>query len=348
MSYKKSAICLKVSTVAVLLSFFQFAVAQKIGPEFTAAVEARQKTIGQNLVVLVANKDSLLYQKEWGGFNQKTVAPIASASKWFTAALILQLVDEGKLNLDDKVVKYLPYFEKYGKNYITIRHCLTHMTGIKEEGRLGKFWNKGKYNTLDEEVQAIAALEIGTNPGTEFRYGGIGLNIAGRIAEVVTKKRFDMLIRQKLFIPLGMRQTTFSTIDASPPNPSGGAKSTAADYTKFLQMLLNKGRAGGVQILSENAVAQLETVQASGAVMKGVPAAAEGFSYALGNWVLFVEAGNATAAASPGLFGTWPMIDFCRGYACIFFVKNFLGEQKSDAYMQLKKELDKSFIGNCK
>ena len=287
MSYKKSAICLKVSAVAVFLSLFQAAGAQKIGAGFTAAVEARQKTIGQNLVVLVANKDSILYQKEWGGFTQKTVAPIASASKWFTAALILQLADEGKLSLDDKVVKYLPYFEKYGKNYITIRHCLTHMTGIKEEGRLGKFWNKGKYNTLDEEVQAIAALEIGSNPGTEFRYSGIGLNIAGRIAEVVTKKRFDMLIRQKLFIPLGMRQTTFSTIDGTSPNPSGGAKSTAADYIKFLQMLLNKGKAGGVQVLSENAVAQLETVQASGSVMKGVPPAAEGFSYALGNWVIW-------------------------------------------------------------
>ena len=157
-----------------------------------------------------------------------------------------------------------------------------------------------------------------------------------------------MLIRQKLFIPLGMRQTTFSTIDGTSPNPSGGAKSTAADYIKFLQMLLNKGKAGGVQVLSENAVAQLETVQASGSVMKGVPPAAEGFSYALGNWVIAANGNNATAAASPGLFGTWPLVEFCRGYACIFFVKSFLGEQKADAYMQLKKELDQSFKRECK
>ena len=76
----------------------------------------------------------MLYKKEMGDFNAKTQAPIASCSKWLTAALVMQFVDEGKLSLDDKVVKYIPEFEKYCKSYITIRQCLSHMTGIADEG----------------------------------------------------------------------------------------------------------------------------------------------------------------------------------------------------------------------
>ena len=116
------------------------------------------------------------------------------------------------------------------------------MTGIDDEGGLlKKLAQRKKFATLEEEVNAFAARDIRANTGTDFWYGNIGLNIAGRVLEVVSKRKFDVLIRTKLLYPLGMRKTTFTNIEGGPVNPSGGAKSTAEDYMKFLVMLLNKG-----------------------------------------------------------------------------------------------------------
>jgi CubicO group peptidase (beta-lactamase class C family) len=174
----------------------------------------------------------------------------------------------------------------------------------------------------------------------------MGLNIAGRVLEVISKKKFDVLIKQKLFNPLGMRRTSFTTIDASAVNPSGGAVSTADDYMRFLVMLLNKGKYGDRQILSETSVEALMQVQVKPQQIKYAPKAAAGFTYALGSWVIEEKDGKATALASPGLFGTWPMIDWCRGYAYLVIVKNVLGEERAGAHLQLKSVVDKQFL--CK
>ncbi|MGZ3886275.1 MAG: serine hydrolase domain-containing protein [Flavisolibacter sp.] len=351
MSYKLRFICLKFSSILVFLLFLHTAFSQSKSkkddreygleryPELDAALGQYQKLLGNNLVAMVWT-DTLVFRKEMGDFNSKTEAPVASASKWLTAALILELADEGKLSLDDKVSHYLPIFESYGKNYITIRNCLSHFTGIASEPGIKGLLENRKYASLEEEVTAFAKKEIQSNPGTEFRYSNIGLNIAGRIAEVVTKKKFDQLIKQKIFNPLGMSKTTFSTLDGSAINPSGGARSTAADYMHFLQMLLQNGQYNGKQVLSPQAIKEMRTVQTTGGVIKYAPKVATGFEYALGSWVLEENAGQATALACPGLFATWPMVDWCRGYACLFFAKTLLGEQKADAYMQMKEALD--------
>ena len=347
MSYKIKTTCLKFSLVAVFMLFVQAAFTQKSHAELEQAIEARKAILGNDLVVIIASADTVMYQKEYGSFNNKTQVPIASSSKWLTAALVMQLVDEGKLSLDDKVSKYLPVFESYGKNYITIRHCLSHQTGIQGPANiLERMFDRKKFTTLDEEVTEFAKKEIQNNPGIDFRYNNMGVNIAGRIAEVVTKKKFDALIKQRLFTPLGMRNTTFSTLDGTSPNPSGGAKSTAADYSKFLQMILRNGNFAGKQILSEASVAEMRKVQVAKEQIKFAPKATEGFTYALGTWVQEGPAttgATATALSCPGLFGTWPVVDFSRGYTCIFFVKNLLGEQKADAYLALKKVVDKQY-----
>lgn len=311
-------------------------------------LEQKQKLLGKDFVVMIWKKDdTLIYKKQTGDFNSKTQAPIASCSKWLTAALVMTFVDEGKLSLDDNITKWLPEFEKYGKNYITIRTCLSHMTGIRSEPiTLLKLFERKKYNSLEDEVNAFAAKEIQANPTEEFRYSNIGLNIAGRVLEIISKKKFDLLARQRLFVPLGMRKTTFSTLDGSAVNPSGGALSTPDDYMHFLIMLLNKGVYQGKRILSEDAVNQMLQVQTKPEQIKYAPKAAQGFNYALGAWVIEEKEGRATAVSSPGLFGTWPMIDYCRGYAYLFFVKNLLGEERADAQMEIKKIIDQNFI--CK
>ncbi len=349
MSYKVKAICLKSSLLLAFLLLLQPLFGQYNFSELNETLTANQKTLGNNVVFLLWNKDSLLYKKEMGDFNSKTQAPIASCSKWLTAALVMMFVDEGKISLDDPVVKYIPVFGNYFKNYITIRQCLSHQTGIKsDENMFKKILERRKFSSLEEEVNSFAAKDIEANAGTEFRYSEIGLNIAGRILEIVSKRKFDLLIKQKLFNPLGMRRTTFSTIDGSAVNPSGGAQSTPEDYMKFLLMLLNKGKYNGQQLLSESAVEQMMQTQTTLDKIKYAPKVAQGYNYALGSWVEEQgKDGKANVLTSPGLFGTWPLIDFCRGYAYIVFVKNLLNEDKADANLEIKKAIDKQIPPSC-
>lgn len=312
------------------------------------ALKQNQKLLGTDIVAMIWKGDSLIYKKEMGEFNSKTQAPIASCSKWLTAALIMQFVDEGKLSLDDKIVTWLPEYKKYFKNYITIRDCLCHMTGIEDEGSfLKRILQRRKYQSLEEEVNAFASREIRANPGTDFWYGNVGLNIAGRVLEIISRKRFDVLIKTKLLTPLTMRKTSFSDLEGGALNPSGGAVSTADDYMKFLVMLLHKGKYNGVQILSENAVNEMLKVRDKPEQIKNAPKSAEGYLYASGSWVIEQKDGVATALACPGLFGTWPMVDFCRGYAYIVFVKNLLGEERANVHKQIKEIIDAQITADC-
>jgi CubicO group peptidase (beta-lactamase class C family) len=137
-------------------------------------------------------------------------------------------------------------------------------------------------------------------------------------------------------------------LNSGPVNPSGGARSTADDYMKFLVMLLNNGKYKGVQVLSEKAVSEMRKIQNTIKQIRYAPKSAEGYSYASGSWVMEEKNGIATTLASPGLFGTWPMVDYCRGYAYIVFVKNLLGEERADVHKQLKKITDKQMQSACK
>lgn len=348
---------MKVICVAGFLLFFQPLFSQYNWSELNRELESRQKQLGTDVVAMIWKGDSLVFKKEMGQFNSKTQAPIASCSKWLTAAMVMIMVDEGKISLDDYVVKYIPEFGKYFKSYITIRQCLSHMTGIADDDKfLKRLFERKKYSSLEEEVNAFAGKSIRANAGTDFWYGNIGLNIAGRILEVVTKRKFETLIKTKLFLPLGMNRTSFTNLGGGPVNPSGGAQSTADDYMKFLVMLLNKGKYNGKQILSSEAVEQMLEPQNRLDQVRYAPKAAEGYRYALGTWVMeeapqlhsLKAKGKATALASPGLFGTWPMVDYCRGYAYIVFVKDLLGEERADAHLQLKKIVDAQISNNCK
>jgi CubicO group peptidase (beta-lactamase class C family) len=348
MSYKAFFHCLKYSHLVVFLLFLQYGFGQINFKEIDNMIQEKQAVLGKDIVALIW-KDTLIYKKEMGDFKSRTQAPIASCSKWLTAALVMIFVDEGKLSLDDKVSTYLPIYAKYGKSYITIRHCLSHMTGIQSEPiKLLKLLERQKYKSLEDEVNDFAKKEIQNNPGLEFRYSNIGLNIAGRILEVISRKKFDQLMQLRLLRPLGMRNTTFSNYESS-INPSGGAKSTADDYMKFLVMLLNKGLYHGQRILSEESIQQLKKVQTKPEQIKYAPKAAAGYNYALGSWVIEEDNnGNANALSSPGLFGTWPMIDFCRGYVYLFFVKNLLGEERADIHLEIKKLIDQQIASQCK
>lgn len=350
MSLKLNPICLSCSLLSAFLLFFQFSFAQPDFSQADAVLQKNQKLLGNDVVALIYKDGKVIHSKELGEFNAKTQAPIASCSKWLTAALVMMFVDEGKIELDDPVSKYLPVFDKYMKSYVTIRMCLAHTTGIEsEKSLLIKTLQRNKYQSLEEEVNALAAKEISNNAGTEFHYGGIGLNIAARILEVISKKSFDRLIQDKLLRPCKMKFTTFVNENGYAPNPSGGARSTANDYINFLSMILNKGVFEGKQILSAKAIEEMQKPQFTNLPIKFTPKIAEGFHYGLGEWIQEEDAnGNSTVVSSPGLFGTWPYIDKCRNYAAIIFAKSLVSEQKKDVDIQFKAAVDEAIGGGCK
>lgn len=335
---------MKVIPVLSLLLFFQPLIAQYNWSELDRKLAAEKKTLGNNVVVLICKGDSLVYQKEMGQFNPETQALIASCSKWLTATLVMQFVEAGKLRLDDPVINYIPGFDPE----LRIRHCLSHMTGIADDDKfLKRILERRKYSSLEEEVNEFAKRKQRAKPGTDFWYGNIGLNIAGRVLEIVSHQKFEVLIKENLLDPLGMKATSFEAGKGGPVNPSGGARSTAADYMKFLRMILNRGTYLGRQILSAQSIDSMKLLQTGNAGMSYAPAAGEGFGYAAGSWVVEEKDGVASTLASPGLFGTWPMVDFCRGYAYLVFVKNWLGEERANIHQELKAIIDRQFQNDC-
>ncbi len=304
-------------------------------PELNTLLSGQQKTLGNDVVALVW-KDTILFKKEMGEMGIKNDAPLALASQWLTAAMIMVLVDEGKLSLDDKVADYLPIFSTYGKNYITIRHCLTHFTGI----RAGEKLMEGKFESLETEAASYAKKEIQTNPGTEFRYSSAGMTIAGRIIEVVTKRRFDQVIKQRLFNPMKMTKTSFSTMDGSGLNPATGARSNASDMIRFLQMLLNNGNLEGKQILSETSVKEMRKIHAMMDDIKYAPKAAKNFAYTMGSWAVDGKGEEASVISSPGMYGVWPVVDWCRSYVMIVMTKEIQSEQKMETFEKIREAVE--------
>lgn len=341
---------IKTSIVALCILSFQTASSQIDTTAIADRLMRSREKLGKDIAFVLYKNGKIVYKKEIGKLTIKTPLPIGASSQWLTTALVLTFVQEGKLSLDDKVSTYLPIFTKYYKGYITIRQCLTHFTGIQSEQRITKLLQKNKFHTLEEEVNEFASKrDIQTNAGTEFRYSNVGFNIAARVLEVISKKTFDRLIQDRIIRPLAMKNTTFSNENYNDAlNPAIGAKSSAADFTNFLAMLLNKGTFNNRPILTESSVSLMHTLTTEASQVKYAPAPVSRLSYALGEWILETNAhGKATVVAVPSLQGTWPMIDLCRGYACVIFTNELPGEQNRNLYMDIKATIDDIVGGNC-
>lgn len=350
MSLKPFHIFTRLLLVAFVFSNFYVANAQFDTAALSSNLNRSKEKLGKNVVCLVYKGGKIIYKKESGDFNAKTQQSIGATSQWLTAALVMTFVQEGKLSLDDKVSTYLPIFSKYYKGYVTIRHCLTHYTGIQSDEGVAKLFAKSKYHSLEEEVNDYAAKkDIKTNAGTEFRYSNMGFNIAGRVLEAISKKSFDRLMRDRVLQPSGMKNTTFTNENYNDAvSPSTGARSTATDLINFMALLLNKGMFNNKKVLTESSIAMLHTLQVSPDKMKYIPSTLQGLDYGFGEWILEANSqGKPVSVGVPSLQGTWPVADLCRQYAFVVFTKEIAGEQKRDVYMNLKEIIDEGMGAAC-
>jgi len=322
--------------------------------EVDQKLHKNRRALGYNIATLIYKDGEIIYRRNFGNLNAGSVVPIASCSKWLSAALIMTFVDEGKISLEDSIGKWLPIFTQYGKGGIKIRHCLSHTTGLDSKGLtffgiMHEYSRILRMNSLEEEVNDFAKNRAQiAEPGTEFRYSNIGLNILGHILEVISGKTFEALFRERIAIPLDMDKTSFAR-GRGPVDPSGGAVSSAREYMNFLSMILNKGIYHGRRILKEESVEAMQRPAINLSQVKYAPKPAEGFLYAFGEWVQETDSqGAAKTVASPGLFGSWPLVDNCHQYACIFVIRSLLNERQKNIYLDVKTSIDKLMIDHCR
>lgn len=266
--------------------------------------------------ILIAKDNKVVYEAYFGNYDSGTVAYIASAGKWLAAATIAAVVDEGRLSWDDSVKKWLPAFKDV-KGNATLRMLLSHTAGYPDYQPQGK--RRDDYQTLSEAVANIIDLPADSLPGTKFRYGGLAMQVAGRMAELATGKSWEVIFQEKIAGPLGMKSTHFTPVDTTPghnPMIGGGARSSLHDYARFLQMVLNEGVFNGKRILSARAIHEMQADQIrnarvqTGEFVELARASVRKDVYGLGEWREEVNAkGEATLISSPSWAGAYPWID---------------------------------------
>lgn len=268
--------------------------------------------------LLVVDGGTEVERVTFGTYSDHTVVPIASASKWLTAATMMTLVDEGRVSLDDPVSKYLPEFTG-ATGAATIRQLLSHTSGIAQNDCI---WDTS--TTLERCVARVATAKTAYVPGTRFSYGNTSYSVAGRVIEVVTGLSFEQAFEQRIAEPLQMFDTRFSGGTyprTANPVPAASAESTLADYARFMAMISADGLVDGRRILSRNSVREMEADQVRGIDTRGDSAVrTTGIpTYGLGTWRDVVSDSDAgVITTGNGAYGFYPWVDRARnGYGVL-------------------------------
>lgn len=266
--------------------------------------------------VRILKDDKKFFESDYGGYSDTTALHVASAGKWIAAATIATLVDEGKLSWDDKVNKYLPEFIDI-KGEATLRQLLSHTAGYPDYQPEGK--RRDDYQTLEEAVANIIALPADTVPGAKYRYGGLAMQVAGRMAEVATGKEWEMIFKERIAEPLGMKYSCFVPVSEEPgfnPMLGGGFKTCTKDYINFLDMIFHWGQFKGKQVLSKASIEEIESDQIRDAIVKQPEYVINSRQnnhnsiYGLGCWREEIsKKGTATLISSPGWAGAYAWVD---------------------------------------
>jgi CubicO group peptidase (beta-lactamase class C family) len=325
-------------------------------------------------VMLVANQDQVLHLSAIGTSERATGRKmrtddlfwIASMSKPITAVGIALLVDDGKLAFDDPVEKHLPEFRHQwlvqeqsadrrvsvpAPRPITIRDLLTHTSGLGEYQVTDPHW------TLAEMSKVIAREPLRFAPGSRWGYSTAGIDVLGRIIEVVSGVPFAEFLQSRLFRPLGMNDTTFwptaaqakrlaqtyvpdattgqieptpiyylygsaITDRARPPLGGAGLFSPAEDVMKFYQMMLNGGKVHGHRILQPATVATLTHKQTGD--LKARPGMPWGYGFCVIEDPTQMEANRHLTAGTfghGGAHGTNSWADPTTGRIYLFMIQ---------------------------
>jgi CubicO group peptidase (beta-lactamase class C family) len=245
-------------------------------------------------VVLVGFRGKIIFRRAYGDrqveparepMTVDTAFDLASLTKPIaTATSVMILVDEGRIDLDAPVAKYLPGFGSNGKEQITVRDLLTHQGGLIADNSI-KDYAEG----IARSWENILGLTPVAERGTRFIYSDMGFVTLGKLVETVSGKPLDEFVRERIYVPLGMKDTMYRPVpdlaarcaateqrdgkwmkgDVHDPRAwalggvagHAGLFSTADDLARYAQMIVNGGEYGGRRILSAAIVDQMKAPQ---------------------------------------------------------------------------------------
>jgi len=240
--------------------------------------------------VVVGRRGAVVLEKGYGRLSwsatDETVSPdssiydLASLTKVIaTTTAIMVLYDEGKVQLDDPVKKFIPEFSGGNKDKVTVRLLLEHRSGLPPGRNL---WRTA-HSPAEARAQVIST-KLGYRPGQYYEYSDLGADMLGFIAEAASGERLDQFLAEHVYKPLGMKDTFFHPADSlratiaptevHPPRGyplrgqvhdenayalggvagHAGLFSTAADLSIFAEMMLNRGEYNGVRIVADSTV----------------------------------------------------------------------------------------------
>jgi CubicO group peptidase (beta-lactamase class C family) len=319
---------------------------------------------------------------------------IASMSKPITAVAILILMEEGKLRLTDPVSRFIPefkdtkvaietapyrpaangqpardaaYYTMPAERAITIRDLLTHTSGL-ESGTLGnrigaRMSPRNTSFNLEKYVPTLGQVPLDFQPGSRWSYSLLaGMETLGRIVEVASGMTFDQFLKQRLFDPLEMTDTTFVPSDAQLARSvtlydgrdgtltridtpgwlttktlfsgGGGLWSTTEDYMRFGMMLVNGGALNGKRILSPRTVDLMGTNQV-GELYSGTGGSVKGLGFGLGVDVVLDNAASGRRVSNGtfawgGAFGTYFWVDRKEALVGVLMVQEPVNSLRTD------------------
>lgn len=337
-----------------------------------------------SLSAAIVKNDQLIWSKGYGFANKElnknatndTPYLIASISKTVTGVAVMQLVEQGKIDLDADINAYLPFKITNPKNpdvVITARHLLTHTSGITDN-HYGKIaYDNLYYFDKDPDISLAGLFKafftangkyyspqsfVANAPGTSYNYTNIGFALLGYIVERAAKQPFDQFTKENIFTPLGMSHTSwrlkdFNLTDIAMPYdvqnkpyghytfadyPNGGLFSSVNDLSKFLRAFMNRGTLNGKKILSEASVKEMQKFQ----YLQVKDAEKQGLAWNGENY----ETGKNMIGHLGGEQGVNTLMYFNRDTnvgVIIFLNKDFAKEE--DAYSQLNIFLHLANVG---
>jgi len=333
---------------------------------------------GVNLVIARHGEVVLAESFGWQDLEEKrpmqpdTIFAIASMSKPVTAVAVMMLYEEGKFLLEDPVTKYLPAFARMqvlateggdpaqtvpAAGPITIRQLLTHTSGLFNFKGYAAAGINPQLN-LAATVDRMAGVPLSHQPGQAWRYG-LSYEVLARLVEVWSGQPFDVFLAERIFQPLGMKDTGFfvpadkaarlakgyrlnaqGVVEPLPKQGApdqapiflsggGGLYSTTGDFLRFAQMLLNGGLLDGHRLLSPLTVdAMLRSNVPADVMPPDGPNGRKGFGMGLGGYVLVDPAAAEDLGVKgefngAGVGGTFYWIDREHDLAGLWFAQRY-------------------------
>ncbi|WP_431134709.1 serine hydrolase [Psychroserpens mesophilus] len=228
----------------LFITYFGFSQSYESKMDSIVAISYNQNEPG--ISILVAKEGESIYNKAFGKANlelntplqKSSVFQIGSITKQFTAVSILILAEQGKLNIEDNIGKYIPEYAEIGKD-ITIHHLLNHTSGIKNRTPVG---DKGFISRTDMSPTELIAYfkdePLEFKPGENFKYSNAGYIVLGRIIEIISDQSYGDYIEQSIFDKIGMASSFYGSTKEIIKNRASGYQMEKDSFTNAEYMSL--------------------------------------------------------------------------------------------------------------